>query len=345
MTKIQTHSQILDTIFRAQADHKSLEVTKDGRVKTASLGTRIVRAYNEHKNGAEWTKNETARISLEVGRKLNEAIARHSTSNAAQATSAKLTALFERSAALGEVPSSAMILRLVGRGSGVGAKEVDQTRVGFRRSDIAEIQLDQKKDWAATSEGKFLKEAGQYFAPGAIGDGNKVKPHLQALLREPSITKGHEVGQTNHFLLDSGQMAAGQGPDGQALANTLDKSKLYNFAVTLNDQGKAVVVLGFEDQKDGSLRGFGRETPKESEPMGHPTLTNPFGGKAIFGGELIFNEQRGGWTINNSSGRYGSGNEAVMTQHGISVDDLMAHTADLLTEINFPLAAINKRAF
>jgi hypothetical protein len=56
-------------------------------------------------------------------------------------------------------------------------------------------------------------------------------------------------------------------------------------------------------------------------------------------------EQRAGWTINNSSGRYGAGNAEALAARGIKPDDLLAFTAERLGEINFALAAVNRRTF
>lgn len=340
MPKIQpqSHTDILNTIVHAQAAGKSLEVSKDGRVKEASLGTRFLRAVH----GNEWNKNEYTRTAREVGNKLVEAIERGSNSNKVAATNEKVRALFERSATKAEIPSSGALLQLLGKKAGVSLRNVDATQVGFRREDIGEVLHDQRKDWVAT--GNFLKIAGEFFKPGQIGDASKVRPHVQDLLTDPSMIKDHEVGQVNRFLWDSGSIAPGSAVDGRALADTLDKGKFYNYAVTLNEQGKPVVVLGFEDEADGSSLRFSKESGQRGQGMGHPTLTQAFGGKAVFGGELMYIEDKG-WTINNSSGRYGSGKTEVMEQHGIEPDDLLAFAADLLKDINFPLDAVNRRSF
>jgi len=340
MPKIQqqSHVDILNTIVHAQATGKSLEVTKDGQVKEASLGTRLLRAVH----GNDWNKNEYTRTAREVGNKLVEAIQRGSNSDKVAATNEKVKALFERSAAKAQVPSSGAIVQLLGKKAGVTLRNVDATLVGFKREDIGEVQHEQRKDWVAT--GNFLKISGQFFKPGDIGDGSKVRPHVKELLTDPSMIKDHEQGQVNRFLWDSGSIGAGSAVDGRALADNLDKGKFYNYAVTLNEQGKPVVVLGFEDEADGSSRRFSKESGQRGEGMGHPTLTQPFGGKAIFGGELMYIEEKG-WTINNSSGRYGSGKTEVMDQHGIQPDDMLAFAADLLKEINFPLETVNRRSF
>ena len=43
---------------------------------------------------------------------------------------------------------------------------------------------------------------------------------------------------------------------------------------------------------------------------GHPTLTE--GGKALYGGELLYKPSAGGWIINGASGRYGRSPLAVV---------------------------------
>lgn len=339
----QSHVDVFNTIARAQAAGKSLEVSKDGTVKEASWGTRLVRSFNTKLHGQEWAKNENARTTVAVGQKLLEAIERKTTREPAKQAGVKITALFERSAQLGEMPSSAMILALIGDKTGITVRDIDPKAVGFKRADIGEVHLDQKKNWLDT--GNFLKDAGEYFPPGQIGDASKVRPHVKDLLTDPLLIKDHEVGQDNRFLWDTSMVTPGSAVDGQALANTLDKGKFYNYAVTLNNEGKPVVVLGFEDQADGSSQRFAKGTGVRGAGMGHPTLTHSYGGKAIFGGELMFNEQRGGWTINNSSGRYGAGNAEALAARDIKPDDLLAFTAELLGEINFPLAAVNRRTF
>ena len=111
-----------------------------------------------------------------------------------------------------------------------------------RRADIGKVHLNQKQNWLDTAN--FVKDAGEYFPPGQIGDASKVRTHVQDQLTDPSMTKDHEVGQDSRLSWDTSMVAKGSTVDGQALAGTLDKGKFYNYAVTLNNEGKPVVVLG-----------------------------------------------------------------------------------------------------
>ncbi|MFM8637637.1 MAG: hypothetical protein ACKOER_07940 [Betaproteobacteria bacterium] len=47
----QSHVDVFNTIARAQAAGKSLEVSKDGSVKEASWGKRLVRDHQQHRSG------------------------------------------------------------------------------------------------------------------------------------------------------------------------------------------------------------------------------------------------------------------------------------------------------
>jgi hypothetical protein len=329
-TSPQTHADILRVIGEAQVSGKGLDITKDGTVKVASFGTRAFRVIGEKLKGTAWTDSKVIQVNSKVANKLNEAILSKSANFANHENYGQFKALVDRAATSKDLPSSKAFYQAI-RGLRIAIKDVDQSVI---RSKPGEITISAPVGNADPFAGKVSKRGGSDVAVGSSQKRELIEAHLKDLAASPTLIKPHEKGVSNRFLYDSTTDGGGN-----KLANVLDKTQNYLYAIAIDSEGKPHVRIGFEDTADGAKKVAGGR----ADLLGHPTLTNDLGeGKAVIGGELKYNRDKNGWEIDNNSGRFGLGNVDLKTELGLSSDDVLDYAASKFQNIGLDLVNINK---
>ncbi len=337
---VQTHSDILNVLARAQAQHKEVAVSRSGRVTVEGWWGRRSRTRLEAANGTDWAVAQQQQRHTAIATSLKNAIARQGIDVDTVPQAERLKTL------LNAVPTKSTLpgVKLFSEGVRNIFPEFRLKDPSLDRLRPEDIERSAGADPGPLAASGLPARSGASLplprvASAALANPDtssallpanlkKVHDNLAGLMRAPQFGMHRaELGQRNRFQFETANAALGQ-----HLPATLDRSKTYLYVIGLDPQGKVHLRLGFEHDlgSDPQAR------------LGHPSMTQDLHAeaKAIIGGELRYNFETSGWELDDNSGRYGHVPEHILTHVGVTAGDVLQYAAFRFEAIGFRLSNI-----